>query len=289
MLKFGAVVVGNLRLSTINSTVRLMSSASKPAMQMILNEKVGANKNVGLIRLNRPKALNALCDQLMNELAIALKEFDSDDSVGAIVITGSERSFAAGADIKEMVDKKFVDVYKSGFLEGWNQISSVRKPIIAAVNGFALGGGCELAMMCDIMYAGENAQFGQPEINIGTIPGSGGTQRWTRVAGKSLAMEINLTGNRVSAKEAKECGICSKVFPTDKVLDEAIKTAEKIAAQSPLIVRMVKEAVNNSYEMTLQKGLQYEKTLFHQTFATIDREEGMKAFAEKRSPKWTST
>ncbi|VDM42166.1 unnamed protein product [Toxocara canis] len=258
-------------------------------MEMIKAEKVGAKKNVGLIHLNRPKALNALCDQLMGELAVALKEFDKDDSIGAIVITGSERSFAAGADIKEMRNKEFADVYKNRFLESWAELSRIRKPIIAAVNGFALGGGCELAMMCDIMYAGDKAQFAQPEVNIGTIPGSGGTQRWPRIAGKSLAMEINLTGNRISAQEAKECGLCSKVFPADQVVAEAIKTAEKIAEQSPLIVAMLKEAVNSAYEMTLQEGLRFEKRLFHQTFATNDRKEGMTAFAEKRDPKWTAT
>uniref|UniRef100_F1L9N2 Probable enoyl-CoA hydratase, mitochondrial n=1 Tax=Ascaris suum TaxID=6253 RepID=F1L9N2_ASCSU len=292
MLKLGTLMARTLRASTLNSTVKLMAStttAAPAAMEMIKAEKAGEKNNVGLIHLNRPKALNALCDQLMSELSIALKEFDNDESIGAIVITGSERSFAAGADIKEMQNKQFPEVYMNKFLESWSAVSRISKPIIAAVNGFALGGGCELAMMCDIIYAGDKAQFAQPEINIGTIPGGGGTQRWPRAAGKSLAMEICLTGNRMSAQEAKECGLISKVFPADQVVKEAIKTAEKIAEQSPVIVAMMKEAVNSAYEMTLQEGLRFEKRLFHQTFATNDRKEGMTAFAEKRTPKWTSS
>ncbi|KIH62062.1 enoyl-CoA hydratase/isomerase family protein [Ancylostoma duodenale] len=223
------------------------------------------------------------------ELSHSLRDLDADDSVGAIVVTGSQKAFAAGADIKEMVNREFAQTFRGRFLEEWTALSETSKPVIAAVNGYALGGGCELAMMCDIIYAGDKAQFGQPEINIGTIPGAGGTQRWARVAGKSMAMEVCLTGNRVSAQEAKECGLVSKVFPAEQVVDEAVKLGEKIADQSPLIVQMVKEAVNAAYETTLKEGLRYERRLFHTTFATNDRKEGMSAFAEKRSPKWTST
>ncbi|ETN84429.1 enoyl-CoA hydratase/isomerase family protein [Necator americanus] len=276
----------------------ILTSFSAP--EMIKVEKVGTKKNVALITLNRPKAFNALCNQLMNELSVSLRDLDADDSVGAIVVTGSQKAFAgskrdmrtvvsAGADIKEMVSREFAQTFRGRFLEEWAAVSETSKPVIAAVNGYALGGGCELAMMCDIIYAGDKAQFGQPEINIGTIPGAGGTQRWTRVAGKSMAMEVCLTGNRVSAQEAKECGLVSKVFPAEQVVDEAVKLGEKIAEQSPLIVQMVKEAVNAAYETTLKEGLRYERRLFHTTFATNDRKEGMSAFSEKRPPKWTST
>ncbi|PAV57726.1 hypothetical protein WR25_15847 [Diploscapter pachys] len=267
----------------------LSTSATAKAPEMIKVERVGAKKSVALITLNRPKALNALCKQLMAELATSLKELDNDNQVGCIILTGSQRAFAAGADIKEMVDKKFPEVFGGSFLEEWNAVSSTRKPIIAAVNGFALGGGNELAMMCDIIYAGDKAIFGQPEVNIGTIPGAGGTQRWSRFGNKSMAMEVCLTGNKISAQEAKEAGIVSKIFPADKLVEEAIKTGEKISDQSPLIVQMVKEAVNAAYETTLKQGLQEERRLFHATFATNDRKEGMTAFAEKRPPNWTST
>ena len=194
---------------------------------MIKIDKTGEKKNVALITLNRPKALNALCKQLMSELADALVELDSDKSVGAIVITGSEKAFAAGADIKEMIPNEFATVFSGGFLENWSQVSKTRKPVIAAVNGYALGGGNELAMMCDIIYAGDKAQFGQPEILIGTIPGAGGTQRLTRVVGKSVAMEQCLTGDRMSAEDALKRGLVSKIFPSDKLVGEAVKLAEK--------------------------------------------------------------
>ncbi|KAK0405714.1 hypothetical protein QR680_018153 [Steinernema hermaphroditum] len=221
-------------------------------------------------------------------LSISLDQLDNDKFIGAIVITGSERAFAAGADIKEMVGRDFASTFSNRFLEDWTKVTQVRKPVIAAVNGFALGGGCELAMMCDIIYAGDKAFFGQPEINIGTIPGAGGTQRLTRVVGKSLAMEMCLTGNRISAQEAKESGLVAKIFPAGKLVDEAIKLGERISAQSPLIVQMAKEAVNSAYEMTLKDGLQFERRFFHTTFATKDRKEGMTAFAEKRKPQWKS-
>ncbi|VDM64234.1 unnamed protein product [Angiostrongylus costaricensis] len=256
---------------------------------MIKVDRVGAKKNVALITLNRPKAFNALCNQLMSELCTSLRELDADESVGAIILTGNQKAFSAGADIKEMVNRDFAQTYQGRFLEEWSAVSTTSKPIIAAVNGYAFGGGCELALMCDIIYAGDKAQFGQPEINIGTIPGAGGTQRWARFAGKSMAMEVCLTGNRVSASEAKECGLVSKVFPTEHLVEEAVKLAEKIAEQSPLIVRMAKEAVNAAYETTLSEGLRHEKRLFYTTFATNDRKEGMSAFTEKRAPKWTSS
>ncbi|CAB3401364.1 unnamed protein product [Caenorhabditis bovis] len=287
MMRFSSMLVRNAKLCSNVNQMQLAAFSTK-APEMIKVEKVGEQKNVALVTLNRPKALNALCNQLMGELSEALGKLDQDKSVGAIVITGNERAFAAGADIKEMINNEFAQTFSGSFLSNWTAVSDVKKPVIAAVNGFALGGGNELAMMCDIIYAGDKAQFGQPEINIGTIPGAGGTQRWTRAAGKSFAMEVCLTGNRVSAQEAKEVGIVSKVFPADQVVGEAVKLGEKIAQQSPLIVQMAKEAVNKAYELTLAEGLHFERRLFHATFATKDRKEGMTAFAEKRKPTWKS-
>ncbi|XP_043676003.1 probable enoyl-CoA hydratase, mitochondrial [Vespula pensylvanica] len=256
--------------------------------ELIKVETTGERKNVGLITLNRPKALNALCNQLMIELNEAIEKLDKDDTVGAIVITGSEKAFAAGADIKEMANNTYSQTMKGNFLSFWNGVSKVIKPVIAAVNGYALGGGCELAMMCDIIYAGDKARFGQPEIAIGTIPGAGGTQRLTKAIGKSKAMEMVLTGNQITAEEAEKSGLVSKVFPSDKVVQEAIKLGEKIASHSQLVVSMAKESVNMAYETTLQEGLHFEKRMFHGTFATNDRKEGMTAFIEKRQPKFTN-
>lgn len=256
---------------------------------MINVERTGKNDVVGLITLNRPKALNALCKQLMDELADTLVHFDRDNSIGAIVITGSQKAFAAGADIKEMVPNEFANVWAGGFLENWTQVSKLRKPVIAAVNGYALGGGCELAMMCDIIYAGEGAQFGQPEIKIGTIPGAGGTQRLTKAVGKSLAMEMCLTGDPISAHDALNGGLVSKVFPADVLVQKAVELGERIALNSPLIVGIAKESVNRAFESTLQEGLLFERRLFHTTFCTNDRKEGMKAFTEKRKPQWSSS
>lgn len=284
----GRSLLKNANFCVLEQSLRAVSTASK-AREMIKTETKGEKSNVALITLNRPKALNSLCGQLMTELADALVEFDEDKSIGAIVITGSEKAFAAGADIKEMIPNQFAQVFGGGFLENWTQVSKVRKPVIAAVNGYALGGGNELAMMCDIIYAGDKAQFGQPEILIGTIPGAGGTQRLTRVAGKSLAMELCLTGDKISADEALKRGLVSKVFPAAQLVDEAVKLGEKIAANSPLIVGMAKEAVNRAYETSLQEGLLYERRFFHTTFATNDRKEGMTAFGEKRKPNWTSS
>nr|XP_033327253.1 probable enoyl-CoA hydratase, mitochondrial [Megalopta genalis] len=251
---------------------------------MIKVETTGEKKNIGLITLNRPKALNALCDGLMSEVNHAVSKFDKDDSIGAIVITGNEKAFAAGADIKEMQNNTYSQTVRGNFLTSWDAVSKTSKPVIAAVNGYALGGGCELAMMCDIIYAGDKAKFGQPEIAIGTIPGAGGTQRLTRAIGKSKAMEMVLTGNFITAEEAEKSGLVSKVVPADKLLAETVKLGEKIASHSQLIVAMAKESVNTAYETTLQEGLHFEKRMFHGTFATADRKEGMTAFIEKRTP-----
>lgn len=257
--------------------------------QNILVEKKGEKSNVGLIKLNRPKALNALNKALMSELGQALQELSDDKNIGCIVLTGGDRAFAAGADIKEMEGQNFSEVWYGSFLEQWNELSECKKPIIAAVNGYALGGGCEVAMMCDIIYAGENAQFGQPEITLGTIPGAGGTQRLCKAIGKSKAMEMILTANRMNAKDAESAGLVSKVFPVDQTVNEAIKTAEKISEFSKVTVAMCKEAVNASYEMSLREGLHFEKRIFHATFATNDRKEGMTAFSEKRKPNFTDS
>lgn len=266
---------------------RLMSS-DVPAYDNILVEKKGKDDCVGLIHLNRPKSLNALCDALMHDLNDALEKFNADSSVGCIVLTGSSKAFAAGADIKEMQNKTYTECINSNFLSHWTRVAENRKPIIAAVNGFALGGGCELAMMCDIIYAGDKAQFGQPEILLGTIPGAGGTQRLTRAVGKSLAMELVLTGNRINAETALRAGLVSKVVGRDVLVDEAVKTAETIAQNSQLIVGIAKEAVKSAFETTLEQGNLFEKRLFHSTFATGDRKEGMTAFVEKRKANFTN-
>jgi len=242
---------------------------------------------VGLVTLNRPKALNALCAALIAELGQALDAFEADDNVGCIVLTGSERAFAAGADIKEMASKTYMDVYLADFItNGWERVTKCRKPIVAAVAGFALGGGCEVAMMCDFILAADTAKFGQPEITIGTIPGAGGTQRLTRFVGKSKAMEMCLTGRMMDAAEAERAGLVSRVVPAAELLPEALKVAEKIAGLSRPIVLMAKDAVNRAYETTLSEGVHFERRLFHSTFATEDQKEGMAAFVEKRPPGW---
>ncbi len=254
------------------------------AYENILVETKG---KVGIVTLNRPKALNALCAALIKELGQALDAFEADDNVGCIVLTGSERAFAAGADIKEMASKSYMDVYLADFItQGWERITVCRKPVVAAVAGFALGGGCEVAMMCDFILAADTAKFGQPEITIGTIPGSGGTQRLTRFVGKSKAMEMCLTGRMMDAAEAERAGLVSRVVPAADLLAEAVKTAEKIAGLSRPVVMMAKEAVNRAYETTLSEGVRFERRLFHSTFATEDQKEGMAAFVEKRPPAW---
>ncbi|EPQ57479.1 enoyl-CoA hydratase [Gloeophyllum trabeum ATCC 11539] len=244
---------------------------------------------VGLITLNRPKALNALSSPLMLELNEALAEFDADDSVGAIVLTGSERAFAAGADIKEMKDKEFSDVYKNRFLENWTAMTKIRKPVIAAVSGYALGGGCELALMCDIILASPTAVFGQPEINLGVIPGGGGTQRLALAIGKSRTMELVLTGRNFTAQEAEKWGVVSKVVGEGEgqVVKEAVEMGKLIASKGQIAVQAGKEAVNAAYELTLAEGLRFERRLFHGLFATKDQKEGMAAFAEKRKANFT--
>lgn len=249
------------------------------------NILVETHDAVGLIRLNRPKAYNALCAALINELGEALENFEADDSIRAIVITGNEKAFAAGADIVEMKDKTFAEAYKEHFItDGWEKVTECRKPVIAAVAGYALGGGCELAMMCDFIIAADTAQFGQPEISIGTIPGAGGTQRLTRLVGKSKAMEMCLTGRTMDAAEAERAGLASRVVPADELMDDVMKTAAKIASFSQPIVMVAKEAVDAALETTLTQGVKTERTLFYSTMAFEDKFEGMAAFAEKRKP-----
>lgn len=271
------------------STSNYLKSAAVGSYKTILTEVKGERKNVGFIQLNRPKALNALNAELMTELCDAVQKFDQDPTIACMVLTGSTRAFAAGADIKEMQNKQFSDVVMGNFLSNWSALAQSKTPIIAAVNGFALGGGCEIAMMCDIIIAGEKAEFGQPEIIIGTIPGAGGTQRLPRAVGKSKAMEMVLTGDRISASEAKSFGLISSIHPVDKLVDEAIKLAERIGTHSKLSVQLAKEAVNAAYETTLETGMNYEKRLFHSTFAANDRREGMTAFVEKRKPNFTDS
>ena len=248
---------------------------------------VETRDHVGLVTLNRPKAMNALNSELMRELGQALMKFEADDGVGAMVITGSEKAFAAGADIKEMRAKSFVDVYREDFITAeWEHVTRCRKPVIAAVAGYALGGGCELAMMCDFILAADTAKFGQPEINLGVMPGAGGSQRLTRFIGKSKAMEMNLTGRFMDADEAERSGLVSRIVPADDLVEEAVATAAKIADKAPMAVMATKEAVNRAYETTLSEGVRFERRLFHALFSTEDQKEGMDAFTEKRTPKF---
>ncbi len=253
--------------------------------QNLLTEVRG---RVGLVTLHRPKALNALNDELMNELGHALLAFDADDGIGAIVLTGSDKAFAAGADIGAMKDWTYMDVFKSEYItRNWETIKRVRKPVVAAVGGYALGGGCELAMMCDIIIAAESARFGQPEIKLGIIPGAGGTQRLPRAVGKAKAMELALTGRLMDAHEAERAGLVSRVVPSDKLNEEALATATVIAGFSLPSVLMAKEAINRAYELPLGEGLLFERRLFHSLFATDDQKEGMAAFVEKRPANFT--
>jgi enoyl-CoA hydratase len=253
-----------------------------PDHRNLLVERRGA---VGIITLNRPLALNALNAALISELASALDDFESDAAIGAIVLTGGEKAFAAGADIKEMVTKTYPQIYLDDFItSGWERVGQCRKPVVAAVAGFALGGGCEVAMMCDIIIAADNARFGQPEITLGTIPGAGGTQRLARFVGKAKAMDLCLTGRMMDATEAERAGLVSRVVPVAELLVEAVKVAERIANMSRPITMMVKESINRAWETTLTEGVRFERRLFHATFATEDRKEGMTAFIEKRKP-----
>mgnify|MGYP001346010754 FL=1 len=249
------------------------------AYETILVETRG---KVGLITLNRPQALNALNSAVERDLVAALEAFEADAGIGAIVITGSEKAFAAGADIKEMSEKSYIDMYASDFFSGWDALLRIRKPIIAAVSGYALGGGCELAMMCDFIIAADNARFGQPEITLGVMPGMGGSQRLTRFVGKAKAMDMCLTGRMMDAAEAERAGLVSRVVPAGELIEETLKAAARIAEFSLPAVMMVKEAVNRSYETTLAEGLRFERRVFHSMFALEDQKEGMAAFTEKR-------
>jgi enoyl-CoA hydratase len=249
--------------------------------EVILVETRG---RVGLITLNRPQALNALNAQIVGEINRALDGFEADPDIGCVVLTGSEKAFAAGADIKEMADKSYPQSYLDDFIAAWDRVAARRKPLIAAVNGFALGGGCELAMMCDIILAGDTAKFGQPEIKLGVMPGAGGTQRLTRIVGKAKAMEMCLTGRMMDAQEAERSGLVSRVVPAAELLAEAIRTAETVAGMSLPIAMMTKESVNRAYETTLAEGIRFERRVFHAMFATADQKEGMAAFVAKRPP-----
>ncbi len=250
--------------------------------ECILTETDGA---VGIITLNRPDALNAFNKQLMDELTDAILKFEADDAINCMVLTGSEKAFAAGADIKEMASKDYMEVYKENFITAnWEEATRARKPIIAAVAGYALGGGCELALMCDFIIAGDNAKFGQPEISIGAMPGAGGTQRLARFIGKSKAMEMCLTGRMMDAEEAERCGLVSRIVPKGELRDEAIRVAKQIAGFSRPIVMLTKESVNRAYETTLSEGVRFERRVFHSVFGTEDQKEGMAAFVEKRKP-----
>lgn len=254
------------------------------AYETILTEVRG---KVGLVTLNRPKAYNALNSTVLTELVDALNTFDADDAVGAMVIAGNEKAFAAGADIKEMSGKTAVDMYKGSFVDSWDNIRAIRKPVIAAVSGFALGGGCELAMLCDMIVASESAKFGQPEINLGIIPGAGGTQRLTRTVGKFIAMEMVLNNRTLSAQEAANFGLVNRVVPVEGFVDTAVSLAQEIAERAPIAVQVAKEAVNHAFETTLSEGVAVERRLFQLLFSTEDRVEGMHAFVEKRKANWT--
>ncbi len=246
------------------------------------NILVETRGNVGLITLNRPDALNALNSALIEDLYQALVAFEADDNIGCMVLTGSEKAFAAGADIKEMQTRDYMDVYLNDFISRWEKIAQVRKPVIAAVAGFALGGGCEMAMACDFVLAAETAKFGQPEIKLGVMPGAGGTQRLTRFVGKAKAMEMCLTGRMMDAEEAERSGLVSRIVPSADLINEAVKTAQKIADMSRPIAMMTKETVNRAYETTLSEGIRFERRVFHSMFAVEDQKEGMAAFVEKR-------
>jgi len=244
---------------------------------------------VGIIRLNRPQALNALNKALIADLTQAIDAYDRDDAIGCMLLTGNEKAFAAGADIKEMADKTFIEAFVGDFCAGWDRAARARKPIVAAVSGFALGGGCELAMMCDFIIAADTAKFGQPEIKLGVIPGIGGTQRLTRAIGKAKAMDLVLTGRNMDAAEAERAGLVARVVPAASLMDEAMKAAETIANMSLPSVLAGKESVNVAFETPLAEGIRFERRIFHSLFATDDQKEGMKAFVEKRKPNWKNS
>ncbi len=250
------------------------------------NIVVESKGRVGIIRLNRPQALNALNRELMSELVQAIDAYEADDAIGCLLITGSDKAFAAGADIKEMADKTFIEVFLGNFAGSWDRAAHARKPIVAAVAGFALGGGCELAMHCDIIIAADTAKFGQPEIKLGVIPGIGGTQRLTRAVGKAKAMDLILTGRMMDAAEAEKSGLVARVVPAASLMEEAMKVADTIATMSLPAVLAGKEAINRAFEGALAEGVLFERRVFHALFATEDQKEGMKAFVEKRKPAW---
>lgn len=250
------------------------------------NIAIETKGRVGIIRLNRPQALNALNKALIAELTQAIEAFDGDDKIGCMLITGSDKAFAAGADIKEMADKPFIEAYLSDFVSNWDAVAHARKPIVAAVAGFALGGGCELALQSDVVIAADNAKFGQPEIKLGVIPGIGGTQRLAHAVGKAKAMDLILTGRMMDAAEAEKSGLVARVVPAANLMDEAMKVADTIANMSLPSVLAAKEAVNRAFESGLSEGVVFERRIFHALFATEDQKEGMKAFVEKRAPKW---
>jgi len=251
------------------------------------NIKTEVRGQVGIITLNRPEALNALCAALIREMAEALDLFEADEKIGCIIVTGSEKAFAAGADIKEMQNFNYMDVYQRDFIsDGWERLAYCRKPTIAAVAGFALGGGCEIAMMCDMIIAADTAKFGQPEIKLGTLPGAGGTQRLTRAIGKAKAMDLCLTGRMMGAEEAERSGLVARLVEPDKLMDEAMEAANTISGMSRPAVMINKESVNRAFETTLAEGVRFERRLFHSTFAIEDQKEGMAAFAEKRKADW---
>ncbi len=258
-----------------------MTTATKTDYQFI---KIAQENRVGIVQLNRPDVLNALSPELMGELVDALEAFDNDDATGCLIVTGNDKAFAAGADIGKMAERSAVEMLLIDQLARWDKIRKLKKPVIAAVNGFALGGGCELAMMCDMIIAGETAKFGQPEINIGVMPGAGGTQRLTRAVGKAKAMELILTGRMFSAQEAFEMGLVTKVVPAEIVLEQAKNLAKEIAAKPAIAVRLAKDAILKSFDTTIEGGLDYERKLFYLLFASQDQKEGMKAFLEKRPP-----
>jgi enoyl-CoA hydratase len=252
------------------------------------NIVVETRGRVGVIKLNRPQALNALNRKLIAELSAAIDAFEADRNIGCLVITGSEKAFAAGADIKEMADKSFLDAFYGDFVSTWDSVARARKPVIAAVAGFALGGGCEIAMQCDFIIAADNAKFGQPEIKLGVIPGIGGTQRLTHAVGKAKAMDLCLTGRMMDAQEAERSGLVARVVPAASLMDEALKAAETIASMSLPSAMLAKEAINRAFETTLAEGIRFERRVFHSLFATKDQKEGMAAFVAKRPPKFTN-
>ncbi len=254
--------------------------------ELFANILVRREGRVGVVQLNRPQALNALNGALMDELVTALRAFDADEGVGCIVITGSEKSFTAGADIKQMASASVVEMMDSPFIGYWDAVEAIRKPVIAAVSGYCFGGGCELAMICDLIVASETALFGQPEINLGIIPGAGGTQRLTRAVGKSVAMDVILSGRRIDAQEALQFGLASRVFPAATFQEDVLKLAAEIAGKAPVALRVAKEAVNRAYASSLAEGVLFERRAFNLLFATEDQKEGMAAFVEKRAPVW---